>query len=132
MAEQEVITTVITNARRKALCKITSGAVSSIPPITHVVFGDKGVDEDGAPLSPASHQTALNHEVGRYPIGKVTYPVSTTARYTVTIPRDDLVGIRISEAGLLDSDGVLCAIKTMFAKGKDSGVEFVFTFDDEF
>ncbi len=124
--------TVITDKRREKLCKITSGKVSTIGKVTHVAFGDSGVNSGGAVISPTRSQTALNHEVGRYPIGGVTYPVPTTARYTVTIPKTDLGGVSISEAALVDSDGDLCAIRNMLPKGKDDGVEFMFTFDDEF
>jgi len=124
--------TIITNYRREQLCKITSGAIDSLAPITQVAFGDGGVDVAGQVLQPVGGQEALAHEVGRYPIDKVEYPVSTTARYTVTIPAADLAGAQLSEAALVDSEGNLCAIRNMLAKGKDEGVAFIFTFDDEF
>lgn len=124
--------TVITAARRKSLCQITSGAVSVLSPVTHVAFGSGGVDVDGAVLAPSAEQTALKQEVGRYPIDKVEYPIPSTARYTVTIPAADLPGVQISEAALVDSGGTLCAIRNMLAKGKDGEVAFIFTFDDEF
>lgn len=126
---------VITKARREAICKATStgSSVNAINKITHIAFGDGGVDSSGNPIAPEETQTALNHTIGTYPIDAApTYPVSTTARYTVTIPADDLPGESISEAGLVDSAGTLCAVKTMYAKRKDAGVTFTFTFDDEF
>ncbi len=126
---------VITKARREALCKATSmGSEGNvINKITHIVFGDGGVDEGGNPIPPTDTQTALNHAIGTYPIdAEPTYPVSTTARYVVTIPAADLPGASISEAGLVDSEGMLCAVKTMYVKRKDAGVTFTFTFDDEF
>lgn len=126
------ITTIITDKRREKLCKITSGAITTLAKVTHVAFGDGGVDEAGEPISPVGSQTALTAEVGRYPIDGVTYPIPTTAQYTVTIPKDDLIGEKISEAALVDADNDLVAIKTMYAKGKDGGVTFTFTFDDEF
>lgn len=125
-------TSVITKLRRENLCKITSGAVSSLAPITHIAFGDDGVDSRGEPVSPTETQTSLKHEVARYPIKSVTYPLSTTARYTVEIPENDLAGAKISEAALIDKNGGLCAIKNMYVKQKDGGVSFAFTFDDEF
>lgn len=125
-------TSVITKARRAALCRLTSGAISVMPAITHVAFGDGGVDSNGNPLTPADTQTALKHEIARYPMDGVTYPVDTTARYLVTIPKEDLPGERISEAALVDSTGALMAIKTMYVKQKDEDVRFEFTFDDEF
>lgn len=124
--------TVITNYRREALCKVTSGAIGKIPAISHVVFGDGGVNEDGSVKPPSGAQTALNHEVGRYEVGAAAYPIPTTARYTVTIPAEELPGVSISEAALVDDEGNLCAIRNMLPKGKDEDVEFLFTFDDEF
>lgn len=125
-------TSVITRLRRINLCKLTSGAISTVPPITHVAFGDRGVNAQGEPLTPSDTQTALKREIARYPIDRVEYPADTTARYTVTIPAADLAGEKISEAALVDSSGALCAIKNMYAKQKDADVSFVFTFDDEF
>lgn len=125
-------TSVITKARRVKLCKATSGAISTVPAITHIAFGDGGTNSAGEPVAPLATQTALKHEVGRYQVKSISYPIETTARYTVTIPKADLVGKKISEAALVDAAGDLAAIKTMYAKGKDEGVEFTFTFDDEF
>lgn len=125
-------TSVITRARRVNLAKITRGAVTTIPKITHIAFGSGGVDEDGQPIQPLETMTALNNEVARYEIDKVETPVETTNRYTVTIPETDLNGVNINEMALVDEDGVLAAVKTFLNKGKDGDVEFTFQFDDEF
>lgn len=125
-------TSVITVARRKKLCQATSGATPTIAAITEIAFGDGGSDENGEPLAPSSTQTALKHEIGRYAVENITYPQETTATYTVSIPKGELVGKQISEAALVDADGDLCAVKNMYPKGKDEDVEFTFTFDDEF
>lgn len=125
-------TSVITRARRINLAKITRGAVSSIPKITTIAFGDGGVNEAGEPIQPNETQEALQHEVGRYEIDSVTSPVETTNRYTVTIPEADLNGVNINEMALVDADGVLAAVKTMYNKRKDEDVKFTFEFDDEF
>jgi len=122
----------VTIYRREKLAQITSGAISTIPPITHVAFGDGGNDGEGNPIPPSEHQTSLNREIGRYPVAPVDFPVSTTARYASTIPAPDLAGEVINEAALVDSEGNLCAIKTMFVKRKEGGVTFTFVFDDEF
>lgn len=124
--------TVTTFIRRKMLAEITSGKISTMSAITHIAFGDGGVDASGDPIQPTASQTTLNSEIARYTVDPVTYPVSTTARYSVTIQGDELVGKKISEAGLIDSEGNLHAIKTMYVKQKDDGVKFTFTFDDEF
>ena len=123
---------VITKARRVNLAKITSGALESIPKITHIAFGDQGVDGNGQPLTPTEDQQALRHEVGRYEIDGVANPAETTNRYTVTVPENDLVGLSISEMALIDADGVFAAVKNFLPKGKDGDVKFTFQFDDEF
>ena len=123
---------VITHARRVNLAKITSGAVETIPPITHIAFGDQGVDEAGQPLTPTEDQQALRHEVGRYEIAGMTNPAETTNRYTVTVPEGDLVGLNLSEMALIDRDGVFAVVKNFLPKGKDGDVTFTFAFDDEF
>lgn len=125
-------TSVITSARRINLAKITRGAVSTIPKITHIAFGDGGVDGDGEPIQPDESWQALKHEVARYPIDGVENTVETTNRYTVTVPKSELNGVYISEMALIDEDGVFAAVKTFLPKGKDEDVEFGFEFDDEF
>jgi hypothetical protein len=128
MAENSVIT----KYRREKLCLATSGGAGQIAPITHIAFGDGGVDAEGSPIPPSGAATALSHEIARYETGAAAYPVSTTARYTATIPKNALAGAAISEAALVDGSGGVCAIKTMYVKRKDDGVTFAFTFDDEF
>ena len=125
-------TSVITRARRINLAQITRGAVDTIPKITHIAFGDGGVDETGQPIQPDESWRQLGHEVARYEIDSVTNPVETTNRYTVTIGENELNGMNISEMALVDEDGVFAAVKTFLAKGKDGDVKFVFEFDDEF
>ncbi len=125
-------TSVITKVRRINLAKITRGAVATIPKITHIAFGDGGVDSSGQPLQPNEMQTALNNEIGRYEIDSVENPVETTNRYTVTIPNGDLNGKNINEMALVDANGDFAAVKTFLNKGKDEDVKFTFEFDDEF
>lgn len=125
-------TSIVTKARRKSLAEITSGKITSIAPIAYIAFGNGGVDEFGDPRQPSDEQTALFSEIARYPAGNATYPTATTARYTIEIPEAELAGAEISEVGLFDSNGVLCAIKTMYVKKKDDGIKFAFEFDDKF
>ena len=127
-----MITSIVTKARRKLLAEITSGVIDTIPVITHIAFGDGGVDIAGEPREVTENQTTLFNEVERYPVDSVTYPVETTTRYYVEIPENDLIGVDINEAGLMDSEGTLCAIKTMYIKKKDGNVKFAFEFDDVF
>lgn len=129
MAEQ---TSIVTLYRRKMLTQITSGAISTLPKITHLAFGSGGLDGEGKPLTPSETQTKLNSEFCRYLIDNVTYPIETTARYSVTIPKGEQEGKMFNEIGLIDEKGKLCAVKTMYTKQKDGDVKFTFEFDDEF
>lgn len=123
---------VITHIRRVNLARITCGAVESIPKITHIAFGDQGLDENGQPLIPEETQQALHHEIGRYEIKELSHPLDTSNRYVVTIPENDLVGSVISEMALVDAEGDFAAVKNFLGKGKDEDVNFTFEFDDEF
>jgi len=123
---------VVTEFRRKSLCEITSGKITSVAPISYIAFGNGGCNIDGTVKKPDSKQTALNNEIGRFTVDAPFYPSAATVRYTVTIPNNELVGEIISEAALVDSDGNICAICNMLPKGKDEEVTFTFTFDDEF
>ena len=105
---------IVTEFRRKSLCEITSGKITTIAPITHIAFGSGGCNEDGSVKMPEAKQTTLNNEIGRFKADSPTYPSEATARYTVTIPMDELVGESISEAALIDADGNLCAIRISF------------------
>lgn len=125
-------TSVVTRARRINLAKITRGAVTTIPKMTHIAFGDGGVDENGQPIQPDETWQELRHEVARYEIDGVDASAETTNRYSVTIPESDLNGVNISEMALIDADGVFAGVKTFLPKGKDADVKFVFEFDDEF
>jgi len=126
------INSVITKYRREQICRVTSGGANTIAPITKIAFGTGGVDGSGDPIPPLETAAALNNELARYDVEPVAYPVSTTARYVANIPEAEFAGAEISEAALVDGDGKLCAIKTMYVKRKDAGVTFTFTFDDEF
>ena len=96
---------IITKIRRVKTCKASRGAIETLPPVTHIVFGDQGVDEGGEPIPPTEEQNALKHQIAKYPIGSVSNPVETTNRYSVTIPETELTGESISEAALMDSEG---------------------------
>lgn len=123
---------VITRTRRVKLCQASSDATKPLAPITHIALGTGGVDASGERLAPTEDMTALRSEVARYPIDSISYPIDTTARYAVTLSRNELTDVSFSEAALVDSAGDIVAIKTFYSKRKDPGVAFTFEFDDEF
>lgn len=123
---------IVTKYRRKLLAQITSGQISEFPIITNIAVGDSGVDSSGQVKAISENQESLFHEVKQYPVSSVSYPSETSVRYVLEIPATDLVGVKISEAGLLDASGKLHAMQTFFSKQKDENVKFTFEFDDEF
>jgi len=125
---------VITIFRRVHLAQLMGGSQLVSPlPITHVAFGNGGVDGDRIPTQPSEAQIALNNELGRYPT-TVTFPGSpqTIARHSVTIPVNDLGGEQINEAALVDSVGNIHAILNFYDKAKDFGSIMEFIFEDKF
>ena len=128
MADRQIITPY----RRKLLAQATSGATDRIPKIAQIALGDGGCDENGEPIDPVVTQTELTHELARYPISEVQYPDEFTARYRIVLPKADLAGQSFSEIALVDEDGSVCGIKTMYPKKKDDDIEFTFYLDDEF
>lgn len=123
---------VITITRRIKTCQASSGARNTLPPITHIAFGDGGTDPAGNPVQPGEQQTALTHELARYPVENISYPEQTVARYRVEIPLEDLIDASINEVALVDSEGDVAAIKTFYDKRKDLGTAFTFEVDDQF
>ena len=107
------------DAFRKRLAKHMADN-STLPPIAFMAFGDGGHNTDMTPKSPSATATALAHEVLRKPLALITQEdlFSTTGKGTVEA--NELVGVSISEAGLLDSAGQLVGLKTFAPKHKES------------
>lgn len=122
---------VVTNLARKKMVKARAGVIE-LPPITGMVFGDGGVDEDGTPIAPSSNDTELKHEIYRKVIDTYSFVSDTTCRYLCTLTVDECVDANINEIALYDSDGDIVAIKTFKNKGKDSDLEMTFRIDDIF
>ena len=122
---------VITVTSRKKMVRARAGAVA-LPRIVGMVFGDGGINVDGAVIPPAEDQTALNNELYRKEIDSYSFPTDTSCRYECTLEESELAGKNISELGLYDEDGDIVCIKTFAAKGKDDDLEMTFQVDDIF
>lgn len=123
--------TVITTTRRKKLAQASAGIIS-LPVIAGMAFGDGGVEGSGGVIPPEEGQTELFHEIYRKETDSYVMASDTSVRYTCKLPEDILTGSNISEIGLYDTDGDLVCIRTMSAKGKDEGLEMIFSLTDEF
>lgn len=122
---------ITTNKAREKMVKARSGDIT-LSKITHMTFGDGGVDSSGKPIAPSGEDIKLKNEILKKSIDGHSYPNSTTCRYSCTLTKEDLADKNINEIGLVDSDGDLVAIKTFGNKYKDADMEMIFQIDDEF
>lgn len=107
------------NAYRARLAKAMAGG----PPIAqaaYMAFGDGGHNADLSAKVPSRDQEALNHEVLRSPLIDVSQEDSYSVTGRGLIEAADLVGIAISEAALIGSDGEIIGIKNFAPKVKES------------
>lgn len=105
----------------------------ALPKVTHLAFGSGGTDSNGNIKALSGNETSLFSEVIRKTVGR-SYPISTTIRFSATLNADldSLVGTKINEACLIDSEGDVVAIKTFSDKGLDMGDILEFDYDGEF
>lgn len=122
---------VITEAARSKLVRARAGAIT-LPKVVGMAFGDGGVDEDGAVITPEEGQAALTNELYRKAIDGYSFPENTVCRYECTLLEPELAGEDISEIGLYDEDGDILCIKSFRRKGKDDDVEQTYVLDDIF
>jgi phage-related tail fiber protein len=93
---------------------------SPLPPIAFMAFGDGGHNDDLTPKPPSAAATALAHELLRKPLALITQEDAFSVTGKGIIEEKELVGARLSEAGLLDADGGLIGLKTFAPKSKES------------
>ena len=122
--------TVITLKGREKLAKARAG-INPLPAITKIAFGNGGVDGTNTPIIHNNLVTQLGNEVLRKDVS-ISYPDSTTNRYSGSIGKEELPNVDISEIALFDADDDLIAIRTFFKKKKDLGIEMIFEMDDAF
>lgn len=122
---------VITSKGREKLCKAHAGAMT-LPKITKMAFGNGGVDSSGNVIATTGNETALKHQLLIKNIDSYSFPIPTTATYTLKLSKAELANQNISEQGLFDSTGDLIAYKTFLPKGKDDDMEFTFDMQEIF
>lgn len=85
-----------------------------------MAFGDGGHGDDLKPITPLPNTEQLHNELLRKPLAWIANedPLSATGRGV--LEANELVGARISEAALFDSDGLMIGYKTFSPKFKES------------
>jgi phage-related tail fiber protein len=109
-----------TNSFRQRLAKHHYDG-TALPQVAQMAFGDGGHNNpNGTPKTPNAAQTALVHEVLRKNLSTITQEDVYSVTGTGLIAEADLVGIHISEAGLLDASGNLLGFRNFAPKIKEA------------
>jgi len=95
-----------------------------LPKLKYMAFGDGGHNTDGEPIPPDASQTDLRHRL----LKKELVEVFQEDEFSVTgrgrVAKGELVGVSISEAGLLDEEGNLLGFKNFAPKIKEADEEY--------
>lgn len=110
---------ITSNAYRRRIAKHMADN-TALPPIAFIAFGDGGHNADLSPKAPNADATALAHELIRKPLASITQEDLYSVTGKGVVDAAELVGARISEAALLDSNGQICGLKTFAPKLKES------------
>lgn len=111
------------NAYRRRLAAHNAGLMV-MKPIAFMAFGDGGHNADMTAKAPDEEATALFHEVLRKPLAAVTQEDFYSVTGKGLVDGDELIGVAVSEAALVDADGNLCGIKTFAPKHKEDGEQY--------
>lgn len=86
---------------------------------------------DGGTYTPDAEQTGLKNELLRKDI-ESSSKNGDSYRYLMRLSESECVGKRLTEIGLIDTDGMVLCIKSFPEKVKDSDIEMLFKIDDTF
>jgi len=115
---------ITTNLYRRKIAAAMAGG-PPLTEITHMAFGDGGYDpETNSAIDPDPEQTSLNNELLRKPLTLVSQEDSLSVTGRGEIDGSELVGYAISEAALIDADGLIIGIKNFAPKFKESDEEY--------
>ena len=120
---------VTTAYSREQMARARSGD-GVVTKVTHMAFGDGGVDGSGNPIPPVTTETSLTHETYRKAVDGHTYPVATTCRYSCQLVEAEMADQIINEIALIDEAGHMVAKKTFKNKTKDGDMKMTFEIDD--
>ena len=125
--------TLFTNKGREKLAKAQAGDIA-LSAITHIAFGTGGHAPGDVivPVAPDPAAATLENEVIRKAVESHTFTSPSIMRYSCKLLKADVNGQVITEAGLIDSQGDLIAIKTFGGKVKENDTEFWFDWDAKY
>lgn len=103
-----------------------------MPQITHMALGTGGhvAGDPTTPVPPDPGQTELDNEVLRKPV--TVTRVDNTVKYSIELGETEGNGEVITEAGLIDNNGALVAVKTFGGKTKEVDTTLVLDWTEDF
>ena len=120
----------ITTIKSKRKMLLARAGAATLPPITKMAFGTGGVDAGGAVIELTEEQENLKSELYRKDITKYEIVSDTQVTYYCHLSESELIGERISELALVDSEGDIVTIKNFRVKEKDGDFAFTFKIND--
>lgn len=115
---------ITTNHYRRKLASAMAGG-PALSRITHMAFGDGGHNTSTlAAIDPNPEQSSLNHELLRKPLTRIHQEDLFSLTGQGVITHSELVGYHISEAALIDEDGLIIGIKNFAPKVKEADEEY--------
>jgi hypothetical protein len=114
--------TVIANAYRARQADFHADPANAglLAPFGFMAFGDGGHNPDDTPKTANPDAPGLFHEVLRKPLHAITRPSPYTVECEGRIEPGELVGVKVSEAVLLDAEGRPVAFKTFAPKVREA------------
>ena len=108
--------------RQRLAARMANGA--ALAHAAYMAFGDGGHNADLTPKTPSKTATALSHEILRKSLTSIAQEDLFSVTCKGVIEASELVGARISEAGIFDSNSQLIGIKTFAPKLKESDEKY--------
>ena len=113
---------VVTNFRRRLAKQACEG--TAVPKLAYMAFGDGGHNGDLTAKTPDANRTTLVHELLRKPLREIYQEDLLSATAAGTLETNELLGAKISEAGIFDAAGNLVGYKFFAPKIKEADEEY--------
>ena len=126
-----IINEVTTTQGKIDIARARAGEIP-MPQITYIALGTGGHEagDPTKPIPPSTDQSALENEIVRKIV--TSQRTNNVIKYTIELEKVEANNEVITEAGLIDNNGTLVAVKTFGGKTKELDTTLVFYWDESF
>lgn len=117
----------VTNVFRRRLAAYHATGNNAPGKVMYMDFGDGGHNPNGTAKEADPSQTELNNKRLRKALKSVVQEDLYSVTGTAQIATDELVGVSISEAGIVDANGILLGFRNFVPKVKAADEVFEIT-----